>query len=264
MVLALSSPAAGSGLYRLGLLQPTPRRCTCRRWPPPSLRGSAPSGSSRRPAELTAPISPSGHHDFFAFDRPPRLSTVSTRGPLRPRDPDRACSDNCTRTRSAMRGTCRSSTRRPRPPSFHLWHASRSRRRDSLWLLHQPCPRAGVRAVAATAGRDVRIRALALLVVLGIVPAYQTFTEGQWSFVILFGCLGAWSRRRRGHPTLAGMALVRLLAEAAPARPRPHLVAGGPALACRCGRDRTVIAVTAVALPPGSASWPIQLRQVPR
>lgn len=41
-------------------------------------------------------------------------------------------------------------------------------------------------------------------------PAYQTLTEGQWSFVMLHGCLGALAAGRRGHPWLAGVALTVL------------------------------------------------------
>jgi hypothetical protein len=53
----------------------------------------------------------------------------------------------------------------------------------------------------------MRLRALAVLVVLATFPAYQTFTEGQWSFVLLLGSLAALIAARRGHQTLAGIAL---------------------------------------------------------
>jgi Glycosyltransferase family 87 len=104
-------------------------------------------------------------------------------------------------------------------------------------------------ALVLTAGRDIRIRALALLVVLGTFPAYQTFTEGQWSFVLLLGCLGGLVAARRGHPTLAGVALGVLWLKP------PLLVlvliwlVAARHWRVAAGMIGAVIAVTAVALP---------------
>ncbi|MBV9099476.1 MAG: DUF2029 domain-containing protein [Candidatus Dormibacteraeota bacterium] len=65
-------------------------------------------------------------------------------------------------------------------------------------------------ALVITNGRDIRIRVLGLAVVLLTFPAFQTFTEGQWSFLILLGCLGALAAARRERQWLAGVLLVVL------------------------------------------------------
>ncbi len=66
----------------------------------------------------------------------------------------------------------------------------------------------------ATAGRRPVTRLLAVLLVLGTFPAYQALIEGQWSFVLLVGCLAALLAARTGHTTLAGAALAVLWLEA--------------------------------------------------
>src|SRR5438309_1932858 len=65
-------------------------------------------------------------------------------------------------------------------------------------------------AVVLTSGRDLRTRGLAVVAVLATFPAYQTFTEGQWSFVILLGALGALVMARRHLDWLAGALLLSL------------------------------------------------------
>ena len=61
-----------------------------------------------------------------------------------------------------------------------------------------------------TSGRALRVRAIAVAVVLAAFPTYQALVEGQWSFVLLLGSLGALIASRRGHEWLAGVALVAL------------------------------------------------------
>jgi hypothetical protein len=64
--------------------------------------------------------------------------------------------------------------------------------------------------LVTTAGLRPWLRALAVALVLTSYPAFQTFVEGQWSFVLLFGCLCALIAARRGHPLLAGVAVAVL------------------------------------------------------
>src|ERR1700694_6036985 len=47
-------------------------------------------------------------------------------------------------------------------------------------------------------------RALLCLALLGTFPIYQTLIEGQWSLVMLLGCLAALHFAHRGSPVLGG------------------------------------------------------------
>ncbi len=62
----------------------------------------------------------------------------------------------------------------------------------------------------ATAGLRPWLRALATALVLTSYPAFQAFVEGQWSFLLLLGCLCALVAARRGHSALAGIAVAAL------------------------------------------------------
>ena len=157
-------------------------------------------------AELTGPITPSGHHDFFAFYS---AATLVHDGHAQ------ALYDGGTLTalqRQLYPHPVGYAGYMPfiNPPAAAAFLSPLATLTEStartVWLLISIVVAVGC-ALVLSAGRDVRIRLLALLVVLATFPAYQTFTEGQWSFVLLLGCLGALVAARRGHQTLAGVAL---------------------------------------------------------
>jgi hypothetical protein len=62
----------------------------------------------------------------------------------------------------------------------------------------------------ATAALGLRARVVAIACLLGTFPFYQAFVEGQWSFVMLTGCLGALLAARAGRPGWAGVGLATL------------------------------------------------------
>ena len=62
----------------------------------------------------------------------------------------------------------------------------------------------------ATTGLSLRIRLLAVTMVMLSFPAFQTLAEGQWSLVLLFGALGALVLARRRNPYLSGAILALL------------------------------------------------------
>jgi Glycosyltransferase family 87 len=64
--------------------------------------------------------------------------------------------------------------------------------------------------LVATAAARPWLRALAVVLLLTSYPAFQTFVEGQWSFLLLLGCLGSLVAARRGHPVIAGIAIAVL------------------------------------------------------
>ncbi|MGH7721892.1 MAG: glycosyltransferase 87 family protein [Candidatus Dormibacteria bacterium] len=160
-------------------------------------------------AELSGPITQAGHHDFFAFysaaslvhgHQPQSLYDAGAMTAL-----ERRIYNHPTGYAGYMPFI--------NPPSAAALLSPLSLLPEAgarlVWLavsllLALAC------ALLLTRGRDLRIRALALLVVLACFPAYQTFTEGQWSLVMLLGCLGALAAGRRGHPWLAGAALTVL------------------------------------------------------
>lgn len=157
-------------------------------------------------AEVTGPITPSGHHDFFAFysaaklvagHRPQSLYDAGTLTALQ-----RQIYPHPVGFAGYMPFI--------NPPAAAALLSPLAALPEStarvVWLLI--CVGLAVAcALVLGAGRDIRIRALAVLVVLGTFAAYQTFTEGQWSFLLLLGCLAAVAAARRGHQTLAGAAL---------------------------------------------------------
>jgi hypothetical protein len=198
--------------------------------------------------ELTGPITPSGHHDFFAFYSAATL--VHDGHP-------QALYDSGTLTalqRQLYPHPVGYAGYMPfiNPPAAAAFLSPLATLAEStarlVWLLIS-IGLAVACALVLTAGRDIRIRLLALLVVLATFPAYQTFTEGQWSFVLLLGCLGALVAARRGHETLAGVALGVLWLKP----PLLVLVLIWLLLArhwrVAAGMIGAVIAVTAVALP---------------
>jgi Glycosyltransferase family 87 len=65
-------------------------------------------------------------------------------------------------------------------------------------------------ALVLTSGRDRRLQLLAVAAVLASFPAFQALVEGQWSFVMLLGSLGALVTARRQRDWLAGVLLVVL------------------------------------------------------
>jgi hypothetical protein len=156
--------------------------------------------------ELTGPITPSGHHDFFAFYSAATL--VHDGHP-------QALYDAGTLTalqRQLYPHPVGYAGYMPfiNPPAAAAFLSPLATLTEStarlVWLLIS-VGLAVACALVLTAGRGIRVRLAALLVVLATFPAYQTFTEGQWSFVLLLGCLVALVAARRGHETLAGVAL---------------------------------------------------------
>jgi hypothetical protein len=157
-------------------------------------------------AELSGPITPSGHHDFFAFYS---AATLIHDGHAQ------SLYDGGTLTalqRQLYPHPVGYAGYMPfiNPPAAAALLAPLAALPEAtarlVWLLIS-VGLAVACALVLAAGRDIRIRALAVLVVLGTFPAYQTFTEGQWSFVLLLGCLSGLVAARSGHPTLAGIAL---------------------------------------------------------
>jgi hypothetical protein len=78
-----------------------------------------------------------------------------------------------------------------------------------VWLLLS-APLAALCCWLATAGLRRRSRVVATACLLGTFPIFQVLVEGQWSFVMLAGCLGALLLARRHHPAAAGMSLAVL------------------------------------------------------
>jgi hypothetical protein len=62
----------------------------------------------------------------------------------------------------------------------------------------------------ATTGLRLRIRLLAVTMVMLSFPVFQTLAEGQWSLVLLLGALGALALGRRRNPYLSGAVLAIL------------------------------------------------------
>lgn len=157
-------------------------------------------------AELSGPVTPSGHHDFFAFYSAATL--------VRDGHPQSLYDAGTLTTlqRQLYPHPVGYAGYMPfiNPPAAAALLSPLAAVPEStarlVWLLISVVLAVAC-ALVLTAGRDIRIRALAGLVVLGTFPAYQTFTEGQWSFVLLLGCLAALVAARRGHQTLAGIAL---------------------------------------------------------
>jgi hypothetical protein len=160
-------------------------------------------------AEFVGPITASGHHDFFAFYSAATL--VHTHQP-------QSLYDASVLTRLQRQifpqpvgyaGYMPSLN----PPSAAVLLsplAALSEQSARLVWLSISLALGAACVLILTRGRDRRIRALAVLVVVASFPTYQTLTEGQWSFVMLLGCLGALAAARRGHYYLAGSALVVL------------------------------------------------------
>jgi len=141
-------------------------------------------------SEFAGPITQSGHHDFFAFysagtlireGQPQSLYDASTLTAL-----ERHIWPHATGYAGYMPFLNPPSAAVILSPLASLPFATAR----LLWLaisiaLAIAC------AVVLTSGRDLRTRGLAVVAVLATFPAYQTFTEGQWSFVMLLGALGA-------------------------------------------------------------------------
>jgi hypothetical protein len=202
---ALSDPIAGSGLHRVV--------CFGRRHAVALLvlgfaivAGLGIIWAQSAVAELTGPITPSGHHDFFAFYSAATL--VHSAHP-------QSLYDAGTLTalqRQLYAHPVGYAGYMPfiNPPAAAALLSPLAALPESTARLAWFFISLGLAlacALVLSAGRDVRIRALAVLVILGSFPAYQTFTEGQWSFVLLLGSLGALVAARRGQQTVAGMAL---------------------------------------------------------
>ena len=160
-------------------------------------------------SEFAGPITQSGHHDFFAFysagtlireGQPQSLYDASTLTAL-----ERHIWPHATGYAGYMPFLNPPSAAVILSPLASLPFATAR----LLWLaisiaLAIAC------AVVLTSGRDLRTRGLAVVAVLATFPAYQTFTEGQWSFVILLGALGALVMARRHLDWLAGALLLSL------------------------------------------------------
>jgi Glycosyltransferase family 87 len=160
-------------------------------------------------SELTGPITAVGHHDFLAFysvaalvhnGHPQSLYDQGVVTAL-----ERAIYPHPTGYAGYMPFN--------NPPSAAVLLSPLAALSESsarlAWLLVS-LVLAITCALILTSGRTAFIRMLGVLVLLATFPAYQTLTEGQWSLVMLLGCLGALAAARRGHPWLAGAALAVL------------------------------------------------------
>lgn len=78
-----------------------------------------------------------------------------------------------------------------------------------IWLLMN-APLAALCCWLATAGLQRRARLLAAACLLGSFPTFQALVEGQWSFVMLTGCLAALAAARSGRSVLSGACLAVL------------------------------------------------------
>ncbi len=78
-----------------------------------------------------------------------------------------------------------------------------------IWLLVN-IPLALLCGWLATADLPWRTRVLATACLAGTFPFFQAFVEGQWSFVMLAGCLGAVLAARSHRPAWAGLGLAVL------------------------------------------------------
>ena len=78
-----------------------------------------------------------------------------------------------------------------------------------VWLLVN-APLAALCCWLATEGLARRQRLVAVACLLSTFATYQALVEGQWSFVMLAGCLAGLAAARRGHPALAGACLAVL------------------------------------------------------
>ena len=65
-------------------------------------------------------------------------------------------------------------------------------------------------ALVATSGLRLRLRLLAIALIMVSFPVFQTLAEGQWSLVLLLGSLVVLVLARRRHPHLAGAVLAIL------------------------------------------------------
>jgi hypothetical protein len=160
-------------------------------------------------SEFTGPITPAGHHDFFAFysaatlvhgGHPQSLYDAGVFTSL-----ERAIYPHPTGYAGYMPFNNPPSAAVLLSPLAPLSEASAR----IVWLLIS-LVLALACALVLSSGRSMRIRGLVVLVVLATFPAYQTLTEGQWSFLMLLGCLVALAAARRNHPWLAGAALAVL------------------------------------------------------
>ena len=160
-------------------------------------------------AEFVGPITASGHHDFFAF------YTAATL--VRKHQPQSLYDA------SVLTHLQRQIFPQPvgyagympflNPPSAAVLLsplAALSEQSARLVWLSISLVLGAACVLVLTWGRGRRIQALAVLVVVASFPTYQTLIEGQWSFVLLLGCLGALAAARRGHYYLAGSALALL------------------------------------------------------
>ncbi|HYL72380.1 MAG TPA: glycosyltransferase family 87 protein, partial [Candidatus Dormibacteraeota bacterium] len=159
--------------------------------------------------EFAGGLSPSGHHDFFALYSAGALVRTGHAGSLY------SAADLTALERQIYPHPTGYAGYMPflNPPAAAALLAPLSALPFAtarlLWLFVS-IALAVVCALVLTNGRDVRIRLLGLAVVLLTFPAFQTFTEGQWSFLILLGCLGALAAARREREWLAGALLVVL------------------------------------------------------
>jgi hypothetical protein len=160
-------------------------------------------------AEVAGPVQISGHHDFFAFYSAAELARAHQAELLY--DP----STVTALERQIFPHAVGYAGYLPflNPPSAAVVLSP-------LAALPEPAARvvwlfvglatAVVCSVVLSAGYGARIRVLALLMILLSFPAYQTLVEGQWSFLLLLGAVGAVVAHRHGHEWLAGASLAVL------------------------------------------------------
>jgi Glycosyltransferase family 87 len=153
--------------------------------------------------EVTGPNTQSGHHDFFAF--------YSAASLIRDHQPQLLYDSHAL--------TALERQIFPHPTGYagympFLNPPAAAALLSPLALLPEPSARlvwlvvniaaAIACALLLTSGRCVRIRILTTVALLASFPAFQALIEGQWSFCLLLGGLGALAAARRNNPWLAG------------------------------------------------------------
>jgi hypothetical protein len=160
-------------------------------------------------AEVTSTPAVSGHHDFLAFHAAAQLVRHGEAGQLY-----NAASISALE-RQVIAAPVGAAGYMPfiNPPFAAALQAPLALASEPsariVWLL-LTAPLAALCCWLATAGMRARVRLLATACLLGTFPTFQVLVEGQWSFVMLAGGLGALVLARRRLPIAAGACLAVL------------------------------------------------------
>ena len=160
-------------------------------------------------AEVTSTPAVSGHHDFLAFHAAAQLVRQGEAGRLY----DAASISALERQVIAAPVGAAGYMPFINPPFAAALQAPLALATEPaariIWLL-LTVPLAALCCWAAADGLSPRLRLLATACLLATFPTFQVLVEGQWSFVMLAGCLGAFALARRGRPMAAGVCLAVL------------------------------------------------------